>query len=127
MSARVSKTLVKGQGVNYLERYYFCENADEDENEFVSGELLDENLVRIRKGTGKVMSIRYTGITEEDWRFIKEEIEKCGMSFVPTSLPPKEGYFRVRDENGVSKYVPASDVLSFDEFNGILFLTINKE
>ena len=73
----------------------------------------------LERGTGKVMSIRYTGITEEDWRFIKEEIEKCGMSFVPTSLPAKEGYFRIQDENGVSKYVPASDVLSFCEIGGI--------
>lgn len=73
------------------------------------------------------MSIRYTGFTEEDLSFIKEEMKKWGMAFVPTSLPAKEGYFRVQDENGVSKYVPASDLLSFDESNGILFLTINKE
>lgn len=66
------------------------------------------------------MPIRYTGLTEEDLCFIKEEIEKCGMSFVPTSLPAKDGYFRVQDENGVSKYIPASDVLSFDRLLEVL-------
>lgn len=71
------------------------------------------------------MSIKYTGFTEYDLSFIKEEMKKRGMAFVPTGLPAKEGYFRIQDENGVSKYVPASDVLSFCEIGGTLYLSIN--
>ena len=31
---RAATTTVKGEKISYEERYYFCSNADEDENEF---------------------------------------------------------------------------------------------
>ena len=41
-------TIIKGEEVAYEERYYFCPDAKDEENEFVSGEMLDENLSNAR-------------------------------------------------------------------------------
>lgn len=45
---RVTKITFKGEEVSYLERYYFCSNADEDENEFETGAMTNENLLNAR-------------------------------------------------------------------------------
>ena len=42
---RIAKTMIKGQLVEYEEYYYYCSNANEDENEFESGALLNINLL----------------------------------------------------------------------------------
>ena len=34
--------------MTYEERFYFCENADEEENEFETGRMTNENLLRAR-------------------------------------------------------------------------------
>lgn len=53
---RVTSILLKGEEVTYEERFYFCTNADEDENEFETGAMTNENLLnarnayRIKKG-----------------------------------------------------------------------------
>ncbi len=39
---------IKGEEVNYEERFYFCANADEDENEFETGAMTNENLLNAR-------------------------------------------------------------------------------
>ncbi|MDO4556718.1 MAG: DUF4065 domain-containing protein [Lachnospiraceae bacterium] len=39
---------IKGEEVAYEERFYFCANADEDENEFESGTMANENLLNAR-------------------------------------------------------------------------------
>lgn len=39
---------LKGDEVTYEERFYFCANADEDENEFESGSMMNENLMNAR-------------------------------------------------------------------------------
>ena len=46
---RITKIIIKGEEVNYEETYYFCSNSDEDENEFVTGQMLNENLLNARK------------------------------------------------------------------------------
>lgn len=46
--SRQTATIIKGEEVTYEERFYYCGNADEDENEFVSGALGNENLHRAR-------------------------------------------------------------------------------
>ncbi len=45
---RISSVTIKGDKVAYEERFYFCANADEDENEFESGSMLNENLLNAR-------------------------------------------------------------------------------
>ena len=45
---RLTTITIKGDKVNYEERFYFCANADEDENEFVSGSMSNENLLNAR-------------------------------------------------------------------------------
>lgn len=45
---RTTTTLIKGEEVTYEERYYFCSNADEDENEFETGSMTNENLLHAR-------------------------------------------------------------------------------
>ncbi len=53
---RVTSIVLKGEEVTYEERFYFCANADEDENEFETGAMANENLLnarnayRIKKG-----------------------------------------------------------------------------
>ena len=39
---------IKGKEVVYEERFYFCANADEDENEFENGAMTNENLLNAR-------------------------------------------------------------------------------
>ncbi len=45
---RIAITMIKGEEVSYEERFYFCANADEDENEFETGCMLNENLLNAR-------------------------------------------------------------------------------
>ena len=40
--------IIKGEEVTYEARFYFCANTDEDENEFESGEMVNENLLNAR-------------------------------------------------------------------------------
>lgn len=45
---RTATLTIKGDTVNYLERYYYCPNADEDEREFVTGKMANINLLAAR-------------------------------------------------------------------------------
>ena len=45
---RIATLTIKGENVAYEERFYFCANADEDENEFETGEMANENLLNAR-------------------------------------------------------------------------------
>lgn len=45
---RIATITIKGEDVAYDERFYFCANADEDENEFEAGEMTNENLLNAR-------------------------------------------------------------------------------
>lgn len=45
---RIATINLKGDRVNYEERFYFCPNADEDENEFETGSMTNENLLNAR-------------------------------------------------------------------------------
>ena len=45
---RVSTIMIKDDAITYEEKYYFCDNADEDENEFVTGSMGNDNLLKAR-------------------------------------------------------------------------------
>ena len=45
---RFATTYIKGDEVTYEERFYFCVNADVDENEFETGSMTNENLLNAR-------------------------------------------------------------------------------
>ena len=45
---RITTITLKGEEVSYEERFYFCANADEDENEFETGAMTNENLLNAR-------------------------------------------------------------------------------
>ncbi len=45
---RFTTITLKGEEVTYEERFYFCANADEEENEFESGSMTNENLLNAR-------------------------------------------------------------------------------
>lgn len=74
---RLTQGLVKGQVVDYEEVYYLCPLSDEDESEFVSAGLVDENLLRARnayrmqKGlltSNEIAEIRELyGVTQSDF------------------------------------------------------------
>ena len=45
---RITELIIKGEEVNYVETYYLCHNSDEDENEFVTGKMMNDNLLNAR-------------------------------------------------------------------------------
>lgn len=45
---RITQNIIKEKLVTYEEEYFFCPNASDDENEFVTGEMLDKNFERAR-------------------------------------------------------------------------------
>ena len=45
---RTTTITLKGEEVTYEERFYFCANANEDENEFETGAMTNENLLNAR-------------------------------------------------------------------------------
>ena len=45
---RTTSIILKGEEVTYEERFYFCANADENENEFETGAMTNENLLNAR-------------------------------------------------------------------------------
>lgn len=45
---RITTITLKGEEVAYEERFYFCANSDEDENEFETGAMTNENLLNAR-------------------------------------------------------------------------------
>ena len=45
---RITELIIKGEEVNYVETYYLCPNSDEDENEFVTGKMMNDNLLNAR-------------------------------------------------------------------------------
>lgn len=73
---RVASIVLKGEEVSYEERFYFCANADEDENEFEVGSMTNENLLnarnayRVKKGlltSQEIIEIRESyGLSQVD-------------------------------------------------------------
>lgn len=51
---RVVSTIIKGEKVDYRETYYFCNNSEDDECEFVTGKMENENLLNARNAYRKV-------------------------------------------------------------------------
>lgn len=45
---RKTTITIKGEEIAYEERFYFCANADKDENEFETGAMTNENLLNAR-------------------------------------------------------------------------------
>jgi len=45
---RAAALIIKGEQVTYEERFYFCANANEEENEFETGSMTNENLLNAR-------------------------------------------------------------------------------
>lgn len=72
---RVAKTIIKGEEVNYEETYYFCVNSDEDENEFSTAKMENENLLNARNEYRKAHGL----LTSDDIVAIRE---KYGLSQV---------------------------------------------
>ena len=55
---RVVNTVIKGEKVNYIEKYYFCSYSNEDENEFVTGGMENDNLRNARNEYRKAHGLR---------------------------------------------------------------------
>lgn len=45
---RMTTITLKGVEVAYEEKFYFCANANEDENEFETGAIINRNLLNAR-------------------------------------------------------------------------------
>ena len=66
---RSTQGIVKGEIVDYEEIFYCCTTSDDEENEFVSVGLMDENLLRARNAYTK----QRTGIP---WEEVRAELLK---------------------------------------------------
>ena len=54
---RTTTTIIKDVEVTYNERFYFCANMDEDESEFETAEMTNENLLNARNAYRKQMGL----------------------------------------------------------------------
>lgn len=73
---RFVTTTLKGESVTYEERVYFCVNSEEDENEFETGAMTNENLLNARNAyrmkfglliSGEIVAIRESyGLSQVD-------------------------------------------------------------
>ncbi len=73
---RIASIVLKDEEVTYKERFYFCANADEDENEFETGLMTNENLLnarnayRVKKGlltSEEIVAVRESyGLSQVD-------------------------------------------------------------
>lgn len=73
---RITTAIIKGEKVTCEERFYFCANAEEDENEFETGAMTNENLLnarnayRVKKGlltSDEIVEIRENyGLSQVD-------------------------------------------------------------
>lgn len=53
---RIAKTIIKGKEIGYSENFYFCANSD-DENEFVTGKMENDNLLNARNAYRKANNL----------------------------------------------------------------------
>lgn len=54
---RTTNTIIKDEEVTYEERFYFCVNSDEEENEFETGAMTNENLLNARNAYRKIHNL----------------------------------------------------------------------
>ncbi|MGN0379281.1 MAG: type II TA system antitoxin MqsA family protein [Butyrivibrio sp.] len=73
--SRIATITLKGEEVTYEERFYFCANSDEDENEFETGPMTNKNLLNARNA----YRIRMGLLTSDE---IVEIRENYGLSQV---------------------------------------------
>lgn len=66
---RNSETVIKGQSVHYEQRFYYCSNASDEENEFESGLIVNINLLNAinayRKQNGLLTSDEVVSIRKD--------------------------------------------------------------
>lgn len=77
IKSRNTQGLIKGEVVEYEEKYLECRDIESDENEFVSASLMDENLLRARDAyraenglltSNEIAEIRqFYGLTQSDF------------------------------------------------------------
>lgn len=65
---RFTTITIKGEEITYEERFYFCENSDEDENEFETGAMTNKNLLNARN----VYRIKHGLLTSDEIVAIRE-------------------------------------------------------
>lgn len=84
---------IKGKEVVYEERFYFCANANEDENEFQTGAMTNESLRNARNAYQVKMkpSAPDEDSTRESIQLPKEVLEKIAEIAVNIEdLPPDD-------------------------------------
>ena len=65
---RSATMIIKGEEVIYEEKYYYCENADVDENKFEIGSMTNENLLNARNA----YRIKHSLLTSDEIVAIRE-------------------------------------------------------
>lgn len=65
---RLATITLKGEKVTYEERFYFCSNVDDDENEFETGSMTNENLLNDRNA----YRLKYGLLTSDEIVAIRE-------------------------------------------------------
>lgn len=65
---RFTVITIKGEEISYEERFYFCANSDDGENEFESGSMTNENLLNARNA----YRVRHGLLTSDEIIAIRE-------------------------------------------------------
>lgn len=120
---RETTTIIKGEEVIYEETYFFCKNADEDECEFESGRMVNENLLNARNAYRRIHGL----LTSDE---IVEIREKYGLSQV--ELAKLMGWGEATISRYESKAIQDESydsmlrLVSKDPFKALEFLEKNK-
>lgn len=91
---RMTTITLKGVEVAYEEKFYFCANANEDENEFETGAMTNRNLLnarnayRIKMGLpiSNEINIIYNGMSLQNNRRVRRSIILPGIAKYRTDI-----------------------------------------
>lgn len=69
LKEKETSVTIKGMNIPYIEKVYFCENADSEECEFASAKMMNENLLAARNAYRKMNGL----LTSDEIKNIREK------------------------------------------------------
>ena len=123
---RLSSINIKGECVKYKEVYFECKETNEEENEFVSAKMMDENLLRARDVYRKehnmltsleIKQIRQKyGVTQAEFSYmlgLGEVMDDPAVIHAEESMFVKMNLFENRTIDGHAPYLPNKELSAY--------------
>ena len=123
---RLSSINIKGECVKYKEGYFECKETNEEENEFVSAKMMDENLLRARDVYRKehnmltsleIKQIRQKyGVTQAEFSYmlgLGEVMDDPAVIHAEESMFVKMNLFENRTIDGHAPYLPNKELSAY--------------